>query len=60
MSSVKTGERRDIYVINGKFKWKKKKIKRATVTISFTGENRVVAGGKKKGGGGGGGGTLVL
>ena len=61
MSSVKTRERRDIYVINGKFKWKKKN-KRATVTISFTGENRVIAAGKKKGGGGGGGGggTLVL
>ena len=35
----------------------KKKNKRATVTISFKGENRAVAGGgKKKGGGGGGGG----
>ena len=50
MPSVKTRERRDIYVIHGKFKWKKKN-KRATMTISFKGENRVVAGGKKKGGG---------
>ena len=47
MLSVKTGERRDIDVINGKFKWKKKQNKRATVTISFKGANRAVAGEKK-------------
>ena len=47
MPSVKTGERRDIDVINEKFKWEKNKNKIATVTISFKGANRAVSGEKK-------------